>query len=338
MLAGKSIFVWQEQTIGDAGKITAALTAAGFRAVILHSAYLSSWPTPTRLALLDALQSAGIACYLGAPPYGDDPQWEGRAAARLVNQYGLAGWVADAEGYFDGQETPDSNAVHLLTTYKNLTERPVCWCWWAMYQWSDESDYPGRPMHPKKVLQAAMQYADCGMPMAYWSWGNRAADAARYLAESYRQWQDVTGKPIIPAGRAYVGDGGVPNAESVRAFDQYARGQGSPGVSWWSMQHAYKLSAVWSALSALPPYAGQPPVIQPPVPEDDMLKMKVTATALNVRSGPGTQYDPPITTLKAGAIVTVQDVAGTNGAWVKIADDDRWCCAQNAAGKYLEKI
>lgn len=119
--------------------------------------------------------------------------------------------------------------------------------------------------HPKGVLWAATDArygnADFGMPMMYWSWGDAAADAIAYGQESWRQWRAITAKPLIPVGRAYVGDGGTAKAAAMTAFEGWARDMGAEGVSWWSLQHALNTSAlpgVWDALRAMPSYANDP--------------------------------------------------------------------------------
>ena len=85
-MIGKSIFIWQTEAIygGDAGRIAAALKSAGFESAILHSATLSTWRMPARIALVAALKNVSIRPYGGAAVYGQDPTGEGQQAAAIV--------------------------------------------------------------------------------------------------------------------------------------------------------------------------------------------------------------------------------------------------------------
>ena len=244
----KSIFVWNDQVIGSAEKITQQLVNAGFEAAYLHFQNLSGWRSASRIALARALQEAGILVYGAAAVYGKDPKGEGRQAALIVEEFDLDGFVFDAESGWDAQATPDSNAVHMLSEYKSITAKPSAWCWWPFYK----SPSSGGGWHPVKVLQAAMQYADVGMPMAYWWTGDSAAQAVDFLEKVWKQWREVTDKPIVPAGRAYTGDNGTARPEAVLAYEAKARALGAVGITWWSMEHAVKLPEVWDALSQTP--------------------------------------------------------------------------------------
>lgn len=246
----KAIFVWNDSAIGSAETITQRLLDAKFEAAYLHSVNLSSWRTVSRVELAKSLKQAGIKVYAAAAIYGYSPAQEGQRAAQIVTEYGLDGFVFDAEATFDAQETPDSNAVHVLTNYKAMTDKPCAWCWWAYYK----SPTTGGGWHPVNVLRAAMQYADAGMPMAYW-WGSSADSAAAFVQNSIAQWRQVTDKPMVPAGRAYTGDDGTATPAGIAAFEAKARALGAVGVCWWSMEHAVKLSGVWDALTNLPGFA-----------------------------------------------------------------------------------
>lgn len=244
----KSIFIWQIEEIGAPEQIVVRLVEAGFEAAILHSVNLTDWRTASRVMLARAAQAVGLKVYGSSGVYGYDPAQEGRRAAQIVLDYDLDGFIFDAEATFDAQPTPDSNAVHLLMAYKGMTAKPCAWCWWPFYK----SPSTGAEWHPLKVLKAAMQHADYGMPMAYWWLGDDAASAAAFLDKVWAQWRVATDKPIIPAGRTYTGDSGTAKPEAVLAFESRARALGAAGVTWWSMQHAIKLPGVWEALSAAP--------------------------------------------------------------------------------------
>jgi hypothetical protein len=247
----KAIFIWQNEAVGNTARITTLLRDGGFEAAYLHAVRTTDWRTPSRIELAKACREAGIRVYASCGVYGVNPKLEGAQAAAIVNDYALDGFIFDAEVTFDAQPTPDSNAVHLLMEYKRLAEKPCAWCWWSHYKsWST-----GVLWHPVKILQAAMQYADVGMPMAYPWGGDSATNAVRFLETCWAQWRAVTDKPIVPAGRAFIGGGGTAQPDALTAFDKRARELGATGLAWWSMQHAIDgthLPGVWEALSATP--------------------------------------------------------------------------------------
>jgi hypothetical protein len=246
----KAVFIWEQSTIygGNVGQIVGAVKAAGFEAVYIHVSDINTWSGGGRPALAQALQQAGVLVYGSAAVYGADPAGEGTKAAAIVQTYGLAGFVFDAESTFDAKPNAAANAGIVLGQYHaGSGGKPSAWCWWARYK----SPANGAAWHPVAVLQAAMQKATVGMPMAYWS-GEGVEAAVILLQQTFQQWRQVTLKPIVPIGRAYTGDGGVVTAGSVVAFEQAARQLGAVGVAWWSMRHAVVLPDIWSALASLP--------------------------------------------------------------------------------------
>jgi hypothetical protein len=257
---GKSIYIWEIQEVygGNVAKIASTLKSAGFQSVILHEVNSFKWRTSARIALVSALKAVGISVYGGAAVYGANPVLEGQQAAAICTDYGLTGFVFDAEAAFDKVSGADSAAAKLIKEFrlKAPIGTLVGWCWWAFYQ-----SKTGTAYHPKNILWAAMAKgygnADFGIPMMYWSWGDTAIDAVKYLEESFKQWRAITNKPIIPAGRAYIGDGGTPNSAAMIAFEQRARQLGAEGITWWSMQHAINetaLPGIWKTLSNMHPF------------------------------------------------------------------------------------
>jgi hypothetical protein len=253
----KSIFLWHANAVanGNPAGIAALLTGAGFESVILHVEHLSLFSARFSRALIETLRAAGLVILGGAAVYGDAPQTEGQLAAQIVNAYHLDGFVFDAEAKFERVEHPDSAAAHVMLNYQSRCDQPSAWCSWAFY--FSES---GVPWHVVRVMQTAMRYADVGMPMVYWSWGDSPNQAVAYLDASLNQWRKYTDKPIIPAGRAYLGDGGTARPDAVTAFAARAIEAGCPGVTYWSLQHAINalaLPGVWDALSRTPGYTAK---------------------------------------------------------------------------------
>lgn len=272
----KAIFIWNDYVIGDAAAITKLLVDAGFEAAHLHSTSVDNWRTASRVALAAALKAAGIKVYASCAVYGTLPAREGLAMAEIVNQYNLDGAIFDAEkGAIETSAIAPDLARQMLSVYKDNTSKPAAWCWWAMHHnWNK----PYNPYHPVEVLREAMKIAEVGMPMAYWNWGDDAASALRYLEESWKQWREITSKPIVMAGRACVGDGGTAKAPAMLAYDKRARELGAVGLTWWSMEHALKLEGVWEALFQMPKMGGE-------YPEEESFMYKTCPIGLVTKTG-----------------------------------------------------
>jgi hypothetical protein len=267
---GKSIYIWQIEGCfnGDLKKIVDALKVGNFQSVILHSTNVNNWRTTLRISLVKALQTAGIAVFGGCAIYGADSYGEGDQTGQICKDLNLSGWIWDAETAFDNCDHPDSAAVHVLQEFISHAQPGALkgWCWWCF---PHAVNRPTTEYHPIKILRAAMMYADVGLPMMYWSWGDDAINAVRYLDESWKQWGEITQKPIVPIGRAYIGDEGTATPEAVIAFEAQARILGAIGISWWSMQHAINiggLPGVWNALLKMQTFGNSIPPDPTPVP------------------------------------------------------------------------
>lgn len=261
----KAVFIWNDQTIGDAAKITQLLTEAGFEAAYLHSTNPGNWRTESRVALARALKAAGLAVYASVAVYGQNPSGDGHQVAAIVNQYGLDGAVFDVEsGEYETAGDAPARARALFTAYQQMTSKPSAFCGWPFYK----SPATGSQYHPIGVLTEAMKLADVGMPMAYPDWGDAPTAVVRYLEATWKQWREYTGKPLVMAGRAYRDQYGWPTAAAVLAYDARARALGAAGMSWWVMElalDASRVPGVWGALAQTPKFNSDAPIPEPEV-------------------------------------------------------------------------
>ena len=325
-MIGKSIFIWNIEDCfdGDIPKIVDALQAGRFQSAILHSVNLDSWASDNRKNLTMALRNAGIHPIGGAAVYGADPGQEGFDAAQLCATYDLDTFVFDVEARFDAVSNSDSAVTKLLQTFKQWA--PNCkagFCWWPMYQ-----SQIGASWHPKKVLWAAMDPnygdADFGMPMMYWNWGNDAFDAEKFAEESLKQWYAITDKPLVPVGRAYIGDGGVAMPPAILAFyDLMRKLEGIEGIAWWSMQHALDTKAlpgVWGALASRNPFGW---VVEPEPNHDAEVEVIATVKAarINFRSTPEVKTGNALGLLNRGTSGTILERKTDShwNTWVRVS-------------------
>jgi len=264
---------------GDPERFAKLLVDNKFEGVMLKAANgnavhninrLSPWPLwgeNIRIELVNALKAAGLKVYLWHFLYGYDPTGEANVAISQTARFEPDGYVWDVEGAFDTRTNAEANARLITKLYqKSFPTVQQGLCWWAF----PKSPTSGVQWHPVKVGQAFLEVCQVGLPMMYWQ-GSTPTAAYSYLTDSLRVWKGITNRPIVPIGRAYNGDGGYANADSILTFGNecynlYTLGDNRPnpilGNSWWSLDKAAGNSEWLSALKALPKYKiDGPPIL-----------------------------------------------------------------------------
>lgn len=244
-MKGKSIFLWQRWSVdgGNPLDIVDRLKALNMEAVLIKTANgtrkFRHWrhgdnATPI---FIEALKQANIEPWGWSFCYGNNWRGEGEIAAIEVNRLGLAGHVFDMEGHALTQANAVRNVPATIDIFKrSATGKPAGFLSFALYMHPDS----GAPFHPNGVFTAAMKVADFGMPMTYWFKNHRVADYREpgpLVAESIAQWSRITGKPILPIGRAYDGEGDTVDVTDYDRFHEACVIAGAPGYSFWSLQH-----------------------------------------------------------------------------------------------------
>lgn len=188
--------------------------------------------------------------------YGYDTSGEGEMAAIQVNELGLDYYVFDVESRFEDQTDIVNKAVNMVKLYRSKTTKPVGWCTWAWWRSST-----GTQWHNIELAKKAVALCDFAMPMVYWP-GQGSNTAINSLTNSLKQWKEITTtKPIIPVGRAYIGDGGTADTAGTVAFHQTVLANNLTGESWWDFQQALPLLTVWQAIKEIDPWG----LVTPPV-------------------------------------------------------------------------
>jgi uncharacterized protein YgiM (DUF1202 family) len=104
------------------------------------------------------------------------------------------------------------------------------------------------------------------------------------------------------------------------------------GANWWSWSHAEKRSEWWQTIAAM----GADGVTEPePEPTEDGLKVRVLVDGLQVRTGPGVNFEPA-GSLVAGSVLPVIDVSGTD-VWIQF-QTGRWCAVRRVGKVYAEVV
>lgn len=259
----KGIFIWQVSEIlkGDPLAIADLLSTAGF-----ESAYIKTADGPNKFnsggrencseALVRALHDKGIAAVGWSFNYGSNPIGESRVAADMANRYGLDGYIWDVESWFENLADAVNAARIVTLDFRSRCDRriPMALCSWAYWK----NRISGSTIHKIELARAFMEQCEYGMPMQYWQ---GTSGAAVYAESSIRQWRElVTGKPLIPTGRAYNGDGGSCTPGQMLEFETKIRELQCPGISWWGLDWAQprKNLSWWEVLKAMRGFGAVP--------------------------------------------------------------------------------
>ncbi len=320
---GKGILIWQGKNWGDKTPQAAAqacqelrLSWVGLKIGDDASTRYASYPDMP--AAVRVFRAAGLFVwgwhyvYGGvrirkdgtAYRYGPSPEQEAAFAVQQVADLGLDGYIMDPEKEYKVLD-PARRAV-LFTKGLTPMRVPVGLC-----------SYRFPRLHPEFPWAEFVAAADVHMPQVYWGPGRAVPDLDQSATELLLKRK----LPVVPVGRAYIGDGHPgPAPAEVGAFMQRAMDRGCPGVSFWALDFL-KLHKggpalaeairqfVWSPVTAPPP---------PPIPAGDQnhLHATVQTDGLLVRSEPNVSGHV-LGNLQAGQRVEVLDIGGTD-AWAEI--------------------
>lgn len=167
---------------------------------------------------------------------------------------------------FELQANPAGNAQTYMRKFKEIAPNlPTAFICFPLFR----SPTSGGTWHDKPMYAAFMAHCDVGMPMTYW-WGSTVANMRWMLDNSLEQWAEVSqGKPIIPIGRLYTGDGGTATAEAIAAFGAGLHARGLLGGGGWRMGTGIANAGWWNAFSNWPAWQIQPPQPPPTAPLDE---------------------------------------------------------------------
>jgi len=210
------------------------------------------WQPNTREEIIQAIQAAGIQVVGWGMVYGNSPAEEGKMAARMVDKFGLTGWVIDVEQQLDLKPNAVELVRTIVSTYRENCDKPIGYCSWPNFH----------NLHPVPVAETGMQLCDVGIPMAY----VREKDlkeapicTKEFVDKSIAEWRQFTDKPLVMAGRAFKEDGFTTTSEAILAFDQRIRELGAVGSAWWFLDHAQPSTQPtwWEALKSTSPFNGR---------------------------------------------------------------------------------
>jgi hypothetical protein len=273
-----------------------------------------------------AFKDAGLAVWGWQYIYGDVPGSEALKAIDVVRALELDGFIIDAEKEFKSNDQ-ERRAKAYMTVIRDIGV-PV-----------GLSSYRYPSLHRELPWDTFLEGCDYHAPQVYWGPNGVVAN----LERSVRELKALADLPVIPVGRAYIGDGndGKGLVHELEDFFHWVGDNPVEGISFWSLDHTYLHNpggewreAIRTGLQTIPQHTPIPPVIEP-----RPLKMRVGVPALNIREGPGVQHRD-IGDLVGNEEITVMNISGRD-AWVyfELPDGRRgWACARQGGSQYLVKL
>lgn len=197
--------------------------------------------------LVEALRAAGIGVWgwqfvYGLRPHADPakvvdipPELQAEVAIRRIEQFGLDGFVVNAEGDFKGQ--PGRAGRYMERLRADLPELPI-----------GLSSYRFPSLHPSFPWAEFLAHCDLDMPQVYW-FNTPPADSLRRTLDEHAGLPHA--RPVFPTGAAYLMEGGISaTPEAIDAFLTAARERfGLAGANFFQWNAALDAGR-WDAIAA----------------------------------------------------------------------------------------
>jgi len=237
-LTGKGMYIWVAINAegGDPDKIAEVAYQARLSHVLIKIAdgvgnYNISADIP---AIVAALRAKGIGVWGWHYVYGYYPEREAAKAINRMTEFGLDGYVIDAESEYKGR---NSSVAPFMTYLRAGLTCPIAL-----------SSYRYPSYHPSFPWKEFIARVDLNMPQVYWLQANNPAEQ---LEKSYNEFKALSPNlPFIPTGAAWkAGDWQATPANVVDFMDK-ARALGITAVNFWDWQHCRKdLPDTWQAIA-----------------------------------------------------------------------------------------
>ncbi len=240
---GKWLFLWQIKNCagGDPAAITAAALNMGLAGVTIKVAQCG-YKYNLRLTphgyvddilppLVTALRNSGLFVNGWHYVTGDDPTSEAIVILDRIQQLRLDGLEVDAEGEYKAAGKAQAARRYMQTVRDVVGANfPI-----------GLTSYRFPRVHPEFPWSAFAPFLNYHNPQVYWN-----PPAPPYygpvpeLNKSVEQIRAVKNIPILPAGRAYIGDGHPnPTPAEMNDFMQRAKVLELAGVSFWAFDFLY---------------------------------------------------------------------------------------------------
>lgn len=280
MLQGKGLYIWKLKNAegGDVKQAAKMAKAAGITHVLIK--VLSGdwrynqrsvtqngrqfWVDDILGPAVDAFHAEGIDVWGWGWIYLVNPIGEAREAIKRVRDFGLKGYVIDAEG--DAKNKPAQTA-----TYMKHLEGIGVPVGLSSYR------FPLPPYHPEIAWATFLRGCDYNMPQVYWIHSHNPAWQLEKSVNDFKalyKKHNLPDVPIIPTGAAFSEHGWAATAGEVKEFMAKAEAMGLSGCNFWEWNEARGLG-LFEVIGAYP-WAGKPgpgpepePKPTPTIPVDE---------------------------------------------------------------------
>ena len=216
--------------------------------------------------VIAALKAVGIRVWGWQYVYGNDPAGEERIATSRIKEFGLDGFIVDAEMEFKKAGWGARAETYLSRLKANNPKVTIAF---SSYRWPH--------YHPEFPWAVFFKYCDINMPQVYWLQAHNAGSQTRTTFERFRVMSTL---PIWPAGPAWKEGGWAPTASELKEFEEVSASYGAPLVSYWSWEHCRRdLPHLWPEDVVVPPPLPPPPP-PPPCEEDRLAKLETKISDL----------------------------------------------------------
>ena len=271
---GNGYFIWllKRAAGGDPEKMADMAKAAGLSWVaikVTDGPYVFN--NSNQAALLgpavSALRKRGISVWGWGYIYGYLPTAEANMAARQVKDYGLDGFIIDAEGEMKNKP---NQAREYMRVLRPQVKVPLAICSFRF------------PYYHMEFPWDAFRSCDVNMPQVYWMQAHNAGAQLQKTVSDFKKLGYTM--PMVPVGAAFSEWGWTAQPAEVLEFRKTAAEMGMPGYSWWEWYEAeVRHPELWQASTdtsiAKPPTG---PIALPPIK-----RVMTKYVDLRVRSGPG---------------------------------------------------
>ena len=328
MPKGKGWYIWQ--ALADPVAAATLARAAGISHVLfkicdgtIRYPFAGPFPVDPLPVSVATFKAHGIDVWGWGYVYGTYPEREADIAVERALELGVTGFVVNAEAQY--KRYPDR---HLRARAYMARLRSGLGADFPL----GLSSYRFPSYHPELPWYEFLSSVDFNMPQVYWM---QAHNAGAQLKRTVQEFSTMAVKrPIIPTGAAFKEHGWRAEPLEVLEFLQTAQELCVPGVNFWEWSLARRdLPACWDVIAQFP--WGTTPPEPPPDPELSGTPLRVIASALNVRTGPGVGY-PIVGSLHAGDIVEILGVGGID-AWVEF-EPGRYAAVRIGGKTYMERV
>lgn len=206
-------------------------------------------------------REAGLQVYGWQYIYGYNPKDEAEKAAKRMRQFDLDGFIIDAESYYKNK--PVQAATYSGTLANILLDKSIAL-----------STYRFPELHREFPFAEFLSVCDYNAPQVYWNAGKAGAE----LKECLKQYNKLTDLPMVPAGRAYVGDGfPKPTPREIDDFLDTAGLLEMTGAFFWSADALYhRLIPLPEIVDAIAAYEWDDPTVPPPTKCTEKIRIRLS--------------------------------------------------------------